>query len=191
MNAAEKLLGLTLDGGFRVVKQLTGLPSSGGVFSVPYVVEDANGKAHFLKAFDFSDAFQPDKDVVKELQRMTAAYEHERDILEHCKNRRLSHVVTAITHGYAHIDGMPRSEGTVYYLIFELADSDVRRQVDVKLRLDPIWCLKVMDDVTLGLWQVHREAIAHQDTKPSNWPVPGLDDTDLSESGAALELHRA
>jgi hypothetical protein len=25
----------------------------------------------------------------------------------------------------------------------------------------------------------------------SVWPAPGLDDTDLSESGSALELHRA
>jgi hypothetical protein len=25
----------------------------------------------------------------------------------------------------------------------------------------------------------------------SHWPAPGLDDTDLSESGSALELHRA
>lgn len=168
MSAASKLMGLTLDGGFRVVEQLTDQPSSGGMFSVPYIVEDGKGKRHFLKAFDFSEAFEPGKDVISELRRLTSAYEHERDILEHCKNRRLSGVVLAITHGYVHIAGMSRSEGTVYYLIFELADSDMRRQVDLSKRLDPIWSLKVLDDVCLGLWQVHREAIAHQDLKPSN-----------------------
>jgi len=26
---------------------------------------------------------------------------------------------------------------------------------------------------------------------PAKWPAPGLDDTDLSEPGPALELHRA
>ncbi len=168
MTAASKLVGLALDGGYRVVEQLKSQPSSGGIFSVPYVVEDKSGKRHFLKAFDFSSAFEPGKDVVKELQRMTAAFEHERDILDHCKSRRLSAVVVAITHGYVQVPNTPRTEGTVYFLIFELADGDVRRQVDLGQRLDLLWCLRVLDDVTLGLWQVHREGIAHQDTKPSN-----------------------
>jgi hypothetical protein len=99
MSAAEMLVGLTLEGNYRVVERLTNMPSSGGMFSVPYLVEDGNGKKHFLKAFDFSDAFQPGRDVIKILQQLTSAYEHERDILEHCKSRRLSRVVTAITHG--------------------------------------------------------------------------------------------
>jgi eukaryotic-like serine/threonine-protein kinase len=168
MTAASKLDGLTLDGGYQVIEKIEAQPSSGGMFSVPYLVRDANGKSYFLKAFDFSEAFEPGKDVISELRRLTSAYEHEREILEHCKSRRLSGVVVAVTHGYVQIAGMPRSEGTVYYLIFELANSDMRRQVDTDSRLDAIWSLRVMNDVTLGLWQVHREAIAHQDVKPSN-----------------------
>jgi hypothetical protein len=83
-----------------------------------------------LKAFDFSSAFEPGRDVVSELQRLTAAFEHERDILELCRSRRRSGVVIAIKHGYVVVPGLTPQEGTVYYLIFELADSDVRRQVD-------------------------------------------------------------
>ncbi len=76
MSAAAKLAGLTLEGGYRVVEQLTNQPSSGGMFSVPYIVEDSKGQRHFLKAFDFAEAFEPGKDVIHELQLLTSAYEH-------------------------------------------------------------------------------------------------------------------
>lgn len=168
MSAAEQLTGLQLDGGWKVIQRLQHQASSGGYFSVPYIVRDTNDNEHFLKAFDFSSAFEPGVDVIAQLQRLTAAFEHERDILDHCKARRLSAVVVATTHGYVRVPGLSGPEGTVYYLIFEIADGDVRKQVDEKKRLDLLWCLKVIDDVTLGLWQVHREAIAHQDLKPSN-----------------------
>src|SRR5665213_204205 len=100
MSAAEQLVGLQLDGGWQVVKRLQLQGSSGGHFSVPYLVRDAEGKDHFLKAFDFSSAFDPGVDVISALQRLTNGFEHERDILEHCKARRLSAVVVAISHGY-------------------------------------------------------------------------------------------
>jgi serine/threonine protein kinase len=168
MAAAAQLTGLILDGGWTVVEQLKAQPSSGGVHSVPYIVNDADGKPHFLKAFDFTDAFKPGKDVVRLLRLMTEAYEHEREILELCKAKRLSRVVVAVTHGYVQVPGVSAVEGTVYYLIFELAESDVRRQVDLKNRLDTVWCLRILRDVTLGLDQLHRQGIAHQDPKPSN-----------------------
>jgi hypothetical protein len=133
MTVAEQLKGLKLDGGWTVVERLQNQPSSGGYFSVPYLVNDSNGKPHFLKAFDFSSAFEPGIDVISELQRLTAAFEHERDILEHCKSRRLSAVVVAITFGYVRVPNLSPTEGTVYYLIFELAEGDVRRQVDVQI----------------------------------------------------------
>ena len=134
---------------------------------MPYVVADDNGKEHFLKALDFSEAFNK-SDPARALQDMTSAYNHERDILEHCKDRRLSRVVVAVTHGYTQVPNFDPISGRVAYLIFELAESDVRRQVDVKNRLDCLIALSILDDVTLGMMQLHREAIAHQDLKPSN-----------------------
>ena len=167
MSAAEHLEGMTLPGGWTVGKKVTYAPSSGGMFSVPYIVADSDGKEHFLKALDFSDAFnQPDP--ARALQDLTSAYNHERDILEHCKQRDLSRVVVAVTHGYAQVAGFDPISGQVAYLIFELAESDVRKQVDLKSRLDCLICLSILDDVTLGMMQLHREAIAHQDLKPSN-----------------------
>jgi serine/threonine protein kinase len=168
MSAAEQLEGVELEDGWKVVKRLVHESSSGGTFSVPYSVHDRDGKPHFLKAFDFSQAFEPGRDVIAVLKSLTVLYEHERDILDYFKARRLSRVVTAVKHGYVRLAGMSAPDGTVYYLIFELADRDVRRQVDIEHRLDCVWCLRVLDDVTLGLWQAHRLAIAHQDLKPSN-----------------------
>ena len=169
MNAAEQLEGITLDGGWKVVRRVSHVPSSGGMFSVPYIVQDKDGKEHFLKALDFSGAFSdPKVDASRALQDMTSAYNHERDILEHCKDRRLSRVVVAVTHGYTQVPCFGIIEGRVAYLIFELAESDVRQQVDLKNRLDCLISLSILNDVTLGMMQLHKEAIAHQDLKPSN-----------------------
>jgi serine/threonine protein kinase len=167
MNAAEHLVGMTLDGGWNVVRKIAHVPTSGGMFSVPYIVADKNGKEHFLKALDFSEAFNT-PDPARALQNMTSAYNHERDVLEHCRDRRLSRVVLAVTHGYAQVPGFSVIEGRVAYLIFELAESDVRKQVDLKNRLDCLISLSILNDVTLGMMQLHKEAIAHQDLKPSN-----------------------
>jgi serine/threonine protein kinase len=59
-------------------------------------------------------------------------------------------------------------EGRVFYLIFELAEGDVRCQIDTTNKFDALWCMRALTDVCLGLWQVHQEMIAHQDVKPSN-----------------------
>ncbi len=167
MSAAEHLLGLSLNGDWTVTKKIAHTPSSGGMFSVPYLVRDGAGQEHFLKALDFSDAFGK-PDPARALQDLTSAYNHERDILEHCRNRGLSRVVVAVTHGYVQVPGFDAIAGQVAYLIFELAETDVRKQVDLKSRLDCMVCLSVLNDVTLGLMQLHREAIVHQDLKPSN-----------------------
>jgi len=167
MTAADNLLGMTLGGGWTVVRKVAQHPSSGGMFSVPYIVTDSVGKEHFLKALDFADAFNT-SDPARALQDMTSAYNHERDILEHCKGRQLSRVVVAVTHGYTQVPNFDPISGRVAYLIFELAESDVRKQVDFKNRLNCLISLSILDDVTLGMMQLHLEAIAHQDLKPSN-----------------------
>jgi len=75
MSAAENLMGLDLDDGWKVVERLKHESSSGGMFSVPYLAHDKEGKPYFLKAFDFSQAFEPGRDVIRVLQSLTALYE--------------------------------------------------------------------------------------------------------------------
>jgi eukaryotic-like serine/threonine-protein kinase len=168
VNAAEQLLGLKLDGGWRVIEKLKkSEKGSGGVFSFGYKVE-REGKIAFLKAFDFSSAFVPPRDPIQELPKLISTYTHERDLLKECGDKKLSNVAIAIDGGRVSIIGMGEMEGTAYYLIFEIADGDVRVQMDVASAGDIIWTTGVIQGVALGLFQVHRQMIAHQDVKPSN-----------------------
>jgi eukaryotic-like serine/threonine-protein kinase len=168
VGAAEKLQGLTLSNGWKVIDHMPrSQAATGGTFSQSYIVE-RNGKRGFLKAFDFWPAFEAGVDTAAAIQILTAAYNHEKDILAHCENRRLSRVVLAMDHGDVQIPTMGQMEGRVFYLIFEMADGDVRCQMDTEQRFDVLWCMRALKDVSLGLWQIDREMIAHQDTKPSN-----------------------
>ncbi len=119
MTASSKLQGLVLDDGWKIVTALIRpAGSTGGMFSNSYLAEK-DGRTAFLKAFDFSDAFQPGVDTLKELGILTASYEHERNVLEHCRGRRMSHVTLAVAHGHVEVPGLSAMEGRVYYLLFK------------------------------------------------------------------------
>lgn len=168
MSAADQLAGLTLQNGWQVTRHLTRNPNgTGGTFSQSYEVKNGN-RVGFLKAFDFSQAFDQGVDTVEAIQNLVEAYNHERDVLSHCGERRLSNVVLAIDHGSVQVPGLSQMEGRVFYMIFEMAEGDVRVQMDLSSRFDALWCMRALRDVCLGLHQVHREMIAHQDAKPSN-----------------------
>lgn len=170
MPAVKRLTGLTLNNGWLVKNMLEkSKDDSGGMFSVSYVVE-RDGKDHFLKAFDFSDIFmEPNPDIMmSKLRNATEFYENEKEILHLCKDRRLSRVVVALDHGDVTVAGMDNIAGRVLYIVFDLADGNMRNQINRHRRLDTLSCVKALKDVTLGLNQIHRYQIAHQDMKPSN-----------------------
>lgn len=70
--AAKRLSGITLDGGWQVIKEIPLSPkATGGFFSTGYLVrrDDAEG---FLKALDYSEAFQlPPSGIALELEKIT------------------------------------------------------------------------------------------------------------------------
>ncbi len=168
MSAVENLKGLTIEDGWKVTTQLVkSSASTGGVFSESYLAEK-DGKIAFLKAFDFSDAFEDGADTFAVLKQHIVSYEHERSILDHLGAKRLSNVVLALGAGKVSVPGFGKAEGQVHYLLFERAASDIRCQMDVADAADYVWCMRVLRDVCLGLFQVHNEFIAHQDLKPSN-----------------------
>lgn len=166
LRPAEALTGLTLKDGW-VVDSIVkpGPKATGGCFSVGYVVKK-NGKCAFLKALDFTAAFQ-DPDLARALQIMTSAFNFERDLLVKCRDRKMNRVVTSIADGQVYVDGFGPL-GNVCYLIFDMADGDIRRIAATTQTIDLAWCLRSLHHAAVGLNQLHQSRIAHQDLKPSN-----------------------
>jgi serine/threonine protein kinase len=160
---ADKLEGMDLPNGWKVLGHVRKKPgATGGYFSVGYKVRHESGREAFLKALDFSRALGS-RDPARELQELTETFNFERDLLAKCKEKNLDRVVKALEDGTVTIDGLP-----VPYLIFELANCDIRGHMDLSAELDLAWTLRMLHHVAVGVKQLHGEGIAHQDLKPSN-----------------------
>jgi serine/threonine protein kinase len=187
VSPASKLLGLSLDGGWSVSEALPKKPGqTGGFFSFGYVVRRGN-ESGFLKALDFSSAFQQ-PDAAKALQPMVEAYNFEREVLDRAK--AMDRVVTAIDYGTIAIQG---EVFPVQYIIFELAKGDVRLAMDSAKSISASWRLKMLQQTATGLMQLHAAGIAHQDLKPSNVLVfDGRDISKIADMGrSAYRGHAA
>ncbi|MYK60454.1 MAG: protein kinase, partial [Chloroflexi bacterium] len=57
---------------------------------------------------------------------------------------------------------------TVPYIIFELADGDVRQRLDQTDGFDLAFVLRALHHSAVGIRQLHDAKVAHQDLKPSN-----------------------
>jgi len=159
---AEMLVGRQL-GDWTVIERIVRPPlATGGNFSVGYVVESDRGRRGFLKALDFSDAFEQ-PDFNEAVNQLTWAFIHERDLLRDCA--RMSRVVTALDHGAVRD---PDWSFPVSYLIFEWADQDSRTYVDTAEQFDIALRLRALHHASVGLQQLHSGQIVHQDMKPSN-----------------------
>ncbi len=185
--AAASLEGTELPGGWRVIRtlrsrdQLHGTaPLSGCTFSFGYEVMSADGQIAFLKALDYSMAFRapqrPDA-----LAAMTNRYIFERNLLHQlCRERRLNRVVRVLEANGVDVDG-PFLYPHVDYLIFEMADGDVRAYLSLAEGINDAWRFNCLKDVAAALAQLHRVGVAHQDTKPSN--VMHFESDEISKIG--------
>lgn len=171
VNPAEQLKGLVLVNGWRVKKKHTpSTGATGGTFSVGYVVEGPSGERGFLKAFDFFSRISDWADPARELPPLLDAYNFERDLLALCNGKRLKRVVRALDSGAVTVSTDPQLGAVcvVQYLIFELAEGDVRKQLDFTNRFDLAWATRALHHIAGGLNQLHRLGAVHQDLKPSN-----------------------
>lgn len=156
---------------------------TGGNFSVGYLVEHPDGRAGFLKALDFRRALRA-SDMLRELEGMTRSYNFERDVLALCRGENLSRVVVAIADGELTVPDAPM--GRISYLIFELADGDVRKHATFSNSFDCVWSLRALHHVCTGVAQLHSRGVFHQDVKPSNILIFGDDNVSkLADLGRA------
>lgn len=164
--AAHQLLGVTLEGGWTVVEKLELEPGdSGGAFSVGYRAEHSSGDIAYVKALDYSAAFD-DENVPAALNRLTAQYEAERALLELCAERKLRRVIRALAHGTIKVPGY--APPSVSYLIFEMADGDARSALTLIDKADQLVALELAHHACVALAQLHSCGASHQDIKPSN-----------------------
>lgn len=165
---ADALVGVTLGGQWTVESRLPPA-STGGNFSVGYMGSTADGRRAFIKVLNFGAAFR-DADPTGALQRLTEAYNFERDLVERCGSGRLSRVVMAYGHGTEQLSSSPLPTS---YIVFEPADFDVRKALDLDRDIDMAAKIRMAHHAALGLKQLHSLGIAHQDVKPSNLLVFG------------------
>lgn len=181
--AAASLLGMTLNNKWKVIREVHNGNTTGGHFSYGYIVCSETGEEAFLKALDLSPALNS-PNWLEVVNDMTSAYLYERDMLFKCRDHRMSRVVRAIDEGEELVPGafLPQ----VQYLVFELAEGDIRQQMQAVQQLDSAWILRTLHHVATGLDQLHRTGIAHQDMKPSNVLV-----FDRGSSSKIADLGRA
>ncbi|WP_242463334.1 protein kinase domain-containing protein [Rhodocyclus tenuis] len=170
MNPVLCLEGRILEGGWRVGSRLpirgeAGFEGrTGGNFSVGYIAE-REGVSAYMKVFDIGRALSsPPAQIATELQRISTAYLHEKELLELCDSARLDKIVKILGAGSI-ADG---AHVPILYLIFEKADGDIRSLLGSLGAVEDAWRLKHLHQVAIGLAQLHQQKVAHQDLKPSN-----------------------
>lgn len=171
-NAAHNLEGLILKSGWTVIEKLESTPgSTGAFFSVCYKAEK-DGEVCFLKALDFNKFFitarfeNPNEQAVDVIAKMVAAFRYERDLSNHCKGKHVTKVSFVREADQEILEGF--TYPLVPYLIFEMADGDVRSHIKFANKLDFTWKLGSLHDIAVGLKQLHKIEVSHQDIKPSN-----------------------
>jgi len=164
---AKYLVGKILNNTWKVENLRTKNPSgTGGNFSFCYnVINEATGDKAFLKALDFSGALKS-KEPIKVLGLLSNVFDFEQSVLELCRDKKLTKIISLIDVG-----NIPPEDGSsipVPYFILELASGDIYEQLNFVNDIDHLLNLRTLHNISIGLFQLHRSGVAHQDVKPSN-----------------------
>jgi serine/threonine protein kinase len=150
-----------------MINRLAG--ATGGHFSICYHAHHPEQGEGFLKALNFSAMPMVEgEQLVDQVNRFTAAFIFERDLLTDCISRRLSRIVRILDSGEALVPEAGPFLSRVPYLIFEPADGDIRAFQSALSQFDIAWVFRAMKHVVQGIEQLHAGMTTHQDLKPSN-----------------------
>ena len=159
--SAERLEGRTL-GRWRVLERIDG---HDGASSVGYRVAGPDGESAYLKAYDFSRAFASDRDFPAAIEEIARSYRLERDLVTRCNASGMSRVVRGLDQGEVQFDD---SRLPVMYIVFELAEGDLRHRLQTVEQVDVAARLQMLHHAAVGLSQLHGRGLVHQDIKPAN-----------------------
>lgn len=189
MKVCEQLQGRTLKGKRRGtewnVGELIGQQKGNtpGAFSVGYHVTNGDGVRAFMKVSALS-LFQTSDDILGNITRTANAHSFERSILEHCNGNSMDRVVTALDFGddQIEIDG---KVDFIFFLIFEMADGDMRKHVTKDGEMDLLWGVTTLHNMFVATSQLHSGYIAHNDIKPANALIFNKDVQKIADLGRA------
>ncbi len=188
---ADDFIGVTLTNGYIIERKRVSAAKNptGACHSMGFSARAPDGRLAFVKVLD-TNVDKDAEDPVTDLKARVDAYVYEREVVFKTAERKMSAVIRAIDHG--NISIAPWSaENPAYYLLFELADGDLREQIDLNKRFDLAYQLRVLHNTARGLNQLHFSHIAHQDLKPSNvvtfdkLPHNGRETTKIADLGHA------
>ena len=161
---AELLNGITING-WTVIQQIGTYPGmTGGNFSTGYIVEKEDVRG-FMKAMDLHGVIPRG---LKAIALATSQLHFEREIMAFCGDKRLSGIVRMLESGEFDPIQAGNPMDLVYYLIFEEAVGDIRRELTFAGTKEASWKLQILHNATKALLQLHGVDISHQDLKPSN-----------------------
>lgn len=195
--ACHDLVGKTIDGWIvkEKIPQADGVHATGGHFSVCYIAESENNEEVFLKVLDyqvlFEDSFSSD-DFLRHINEATKNFIYEKQLADYCESKKIPKIVRAIASGNKKMPGYPPLFSRIDYIVFEKADGDIRRLLTFSKNLDFASNLnnlnsklKSLHEVSVGLNQLHKAQVSHQDLKPSNILLFGKD-SKIGDFGRSL-----
>ncbi|MGV3727662.1 protein kinase domain-containing protein [Hydrogenophaga sp.] len=179
------LVGRTTQDGWHLERPATfPIDHTGGYFSQCFHVT-RDGQQAFLKALNL------DKFDIMQMMTYFAEFQYEQGTLAVCRDSKLNRIVRLLEVG-----ALDRGEGFIPiqrqapFIVFELAEGDIRDSIDVSKKIPHRWRFFVMHQTTLGLMQLHSAQIAHQDLKPSNVLRFGTNQLKLGDLGRATHRTR-
>jgi serine/threonine protein kinase len=189
---------VSLDDGWTVVEPFpVSSGATGSTFSVSYRVarqrKDGSKEQAFLKALDLGRLVQAGHRLIDVIEGGVGAYRHERDIVLRCSERRMTNMVRGVGAGQVDVpveqfDRSFEALATVPYLIFEVANGDVRAALEGRgAAFDEAWSLCMLHGVANGIRQLHEAGISHQDLKPSNVMTFGAVTAKVGDLGQACD----
>jgi serine/threonine protein kinase len=197
LGAADNLVGEVLAGQkskieWTVVESLGATEGrTPGQFSVTYRCARPDGSLAFMKASDLTKVLDADPDdILGNILKATSAHNFERQVLEHCSGNAMDRVVTAIDFGSKQVTYAGKVD-VLFYLIFELAEGDLRERVEKRPAFDLGWIVSALHDFAVGVRQLHGGDIFHNDIKPANGLVFGDQDNKIADLGRATTPHFA
>jgi serine/threonine protein kinase len=203
MGAAQHLLGETLTGRraaagkvrhWKLVERLLASDDlTPGQFSVGYRVEDQDGRAAFMKITDLELMTGGTDDLLERIAAAAGAHKFERRILDHCQGNNMDRVVTAIDFGESPVE-VEGDRDVIFFLVFELAEGDIRRQVSSSRGADFLWCVGALHHLAVAVQQLHGGGVCHNDIKPANFllftqEMQKLADLGCATSGVIVGAH--